>query len=81
MYGAPEYGGNRNLAGWRYTNWPGDSQPAGFSAAQVSGPAANGRSLSAAKVASLERFLPGLAGARFPNDAHWRPRRRRLLGP
>src|SRR5437899_1752808 len=24
MYGPPEYGGNKGLAGWLYTNWPGD---------------------------------------------------------
>ena len=31
MYGAPEYGGNRNGVGWSYTGWPGDrpSRPAG----------------------------------------------------
>ncbi|MBX7161501.1 MAG: gluconate 2-dehydrogenase subunit 3 family protein [Acidimicrobiia bacterium] len=38
MYGAPEYGGNRGLAGWAYTQWPGDSQPRGYTAAEVSEP-------------------------------------------
>jgi hypothetical protein len=38
MYGPPEYGGNRGLVGWRYTNWPGDRQPRGFSRREVSGP-------------------------------------------
>jgi len=30
MYGPPEYGGNRRLAGWGYTRWPGDVQPSGY---------------------------------------------------
>src|SRR5205814_750366 len=29
MYGPPEYGGNRSLAGWGYTRWQGDLQPRG----------------------------------------------------
>ncbi len=36
MYGAPEYGGNRGLVGWTPTDWPGDVQPGGFSASEVS---------------------------------------------
>jgi len=38
MYGAPEYGGNRDLAGWRYIDFEGDVQPRGYSDAEVSGP-------------------------------------------
>jgi len=38
MYGAPEYGGNQGLAGWRYIGFEGDTQPRGFTDAQVSGP-------------------------------------------
>jgi Gluconate 2-dehydrogenase subunit 3 len=38
MYGVPEYGGNRNLVGWTTTGWPGDVQPRGYTAAEVSGP-------------------------------------------
>jgi hypothetical protein len=38
MYGPPEYGGNRGLVGWQYTNWPGDVQPHGFSRREVSEP-------------------------------------------
>ena len=38
MYGPPEYGGNRGLVGWHYTNWPGDRQPRGFSRREVSEP-------------------------------------------
>jgi hypothetical protein len=38
MYGAPEYGGNRKLVGWKPLQWPGDVQPRGFRAARVSQP-------------------------------------------
>jgi hypothetical protein len=38
-YGAPEYGGNRDLAGWRAIGFPGDVQPRGYTDAEVSGPA------------------------------------------
>jgi hypothetical protein len=38
MYGAPEYGGNQGLVGWRYIGFEGDTQPAGFTDAEVSGP-------------------------------------------
>lgn len=37
-YGAPEYGGNRDLAGWRYLDYAGDVQPRGYTDAEVSGP-------------------------------------------
>ncbi|MEU4806651.1 gluconate 2-dehydrogenase subunit 3 family protein [Actinosynnema sp. NPDC023587] len=35
MYGNPEYGGNRDLVGWRDIGFPGDSQPTGYSPAEV----------------------------------------------
>jgi hypothetical protein len=38
MYGAPEYGGNRGLVGWRYIDFEGDVQPRGYSDAEVSNP-------------------------------------------
>ena len=38
MYGAPEYGGNRDLAGWRYIGFEGDVQPRGYTDEEVSGP-------------------------------------------
>jgi Gluconate 2-dehydrogenase subunit 3 len=37
-YGAPEYGGNRDTAGWRAIQFPGDTQPRGFTDAEVSQP-------------------------------------------
>ena len=38
MYGAPEYGGNRDGAGWAYVGHEGDVQPRGYSDAEVSEP-------------------------------------------
>jgi hypothetical protein len=35
MYAVPEYGGNRNGAGWKGVYWPGDSQRRGYTATQV----------------------------------------------
>jgi hypothetical protein len=36
-YGAPEYGGNQDLAGWRAIGYAGDVQPRGWSDAEVTG--------------------------------------------
>ncbi|HVA09030.1 MAG TPA: gluconate 2-dehydrogenase subunit 3 family protein [Acidimicrobiales bacterium] len=38
MYGAPEYGGNRDGVGWANIGRLGDVQPRGYSDAEVSGP-------------------------------------------
>jgi hypothetical protein len=38
MYGAPEYGGNRNGVGWSYIGFAGDVQPLGYSDEEVSQP-------------------------------------------
>lgn len=38
MYGAPEYGGNRDLAAWKYTRFDGDVQPRGYTDEQVENP-------------------------------------------
>ena len=38
MYGAPEYGGNRDGVGWAYIDYEGDVQPRGYSDAEVSQP-------------------------------------------
>jgi Gluconate 2-dehydrogenase subunit 3 len=37
-YGPPEYGGNRDLAGWRAIGFAGDIQPRGWTDAEVSEP-------------------------------------------
>ena len=36
LYAAPEYGGNRGLAGWKEIGFPGDVQPRGYTADEVS---------------------------------------------
>jgi Gluconate 2-dehydrogenase subunit 3 len=36
-YGAPEYGGNRDLAGWSAIGFPGDVQPRGYTDDEVTG--------------------------------------------
>jgi hypothetical protein len=36
-YGPPEYGGNTDLAGWRAIQFPGDSQPRGYTDDEVRG--------------------------------------------
>jgi hypothetical protein len=38
MYGAPEYGGNRDAIAWAFLGRDGDVQPRGYSDADVSGP-------------------------------------------
>lgn len=38
MYGAPEYGGNKDLAAWDFTSYDGDVQPRGYTAEQVTTP-------------------------------------------
>ena len=38
MYGAPEYGGNRDAAGWAAIDFPGDVQPRGYTDDEVAGP-------------------------------------------
>lgn len=38
MYGAPEYGGNRNGVGWSYIGYAGDVQPRGYTDEEVSEP-------------------------------------------
>lgn len=38
MYGPPEYGGNRDLSGWRAIGFDGDVQPQGYTDAEVSEP-------------------------------------------
>ena len=35
MYAAPEYGGNQDLAGWKYIGYEGDRQPIGYSRQQM----------------------------------------------
>jgi gluconate 2-dehydrogenase subunit 3-like protein len=79
VYGAPEYGGNHGLVGWRPLNWPGDVQPRGYSPAQVSEPDPNGAPRPAVSRATatriLEQFLPFAGGRPAPAGAWWQARR------
>jgi hypothetical protein len=36
MYSVPEYGGNQGLVGWQDISYPGDTQPVGYTAEEVS---------------------------------------------
>jgi len=38
IYAVPEYGGNANLVGWQDIKFPGDSQPRGYTDAEVEAP-------------------------------------------
>jgi hypothetical protein len=38
LYGAPEYGGNRDLVGWENIGWDGDVQPRGYTREEVEHP-------------------------------------------
>ena len=38
LYGAPEYGANRDLLAWTYTNYAGDVQPRGWTRAEIEQP-------------------------------------------
>ena len=48
--------------GWRYTDWPGDTQPRGFTAAEVSGPGGSGHRLGPGTAAALHRFIGPATG-------------------
>ena len=76
MYGPPEYGGNKGLAGWSYTAWDGDRQPAGHTNAEVSGPSPGASpKMSAAALRGVERFVPALHGTRAERGRPWVARR------
>jgi Gluconate 2-dehydrogenase subunit 3 len=60
LYAAPEYGGNRGLVGWKDIAFPGDIQPRGYTADEVSrsdGPDPVG---NAGVVADVLKFLGAL---------------------
>jgi hypothetical protein len=75
-YGPPEYGGNRNLVGWTVNHWPGDTQPRGYTPAQVSGPDPQPTTpaLSAKAATAALKFLPALAGESATHARPWRGR-------
>jgi hypothetical protein len=72
MYGPPEYGGNKGLAGWTYTAWDGDRQPAGHTNAEVTDPSPGpSPKMSAAALRGVDRFLPALHGAPAQHGRPW----------
>jgi len=74
MYGPPEYHGNRDLVGWTTTNWPGDTQPRGYTPAQVSGPDPGDPTapITAGEAqTALDRFLAALAGRPAAAGSWW----------
>ena len=71
MYGPPEYGGNRGLAGWIYTQWPGDVQPRGFTDAEVGTPG-SGALIGASAIPVVEQLLGALAQPGLAPNATWR---------
>ena len=69
MYGAPEYGGNRSLISWRYTDWHGDVHPRGFTREQVEQPDPDSNQITAADLALLKQLVP-LVPLASPEFAH-----------
>ncbi len=69
MYGPPEYGGNRDLVGWSSTAWAGDTQPRGFTHAQITQP--DQGAASAPDALPAIHALPDLSGRQAPREAWW----------
>lgn len=60
MYGNPEYGGNRSLAGWKEIGYPGDSQPTGYTDQEVERSDGHDPVEETRVVADVLRFLGAL---------------------
>ena len=69
MYGPPEYGGNRDLVGWSSNAWAGDTQPRGFTRAQITQP--DRGAASAPDALPAIQALPDLSGRQAPREAWW----------
>lgn len=63
VYGPPQYGGNRDGAGWKPLGWPGFTQPRGFTPGEVSEPDVG---------ASASRNAASELRSSLPDDAGWR---------
>jgi len=77
MYGAPEYGGNKDLVGWKYIHFPGDSQPRGWTAEEMLAPDTSA-AISAAQLKKFDltaAFQRLAAGNARPAAAPWKGRR------
>ncbi|HEX3899654.1 MAG TPA: gluconate 2-dehydrogenase subunit 3 family protein [Mycobacteriales bacterium] len=73
MYSVPEYGGNRDTAGWKGVHWPGDSQRRGYTASEVA-------TSDGLDVVVLTPTLEAVLGELGVVSAARRLRRRRSLG-
>ena len=76
MYGAPEYGGNRDLVGWKYIKFPGDTQPRGWTAEEMLAPDTSAP-IGAAQLDGLDvhALFQHLAGAPRSAKTPWSGRR------
>jgi hypothetical protein len=71
MYGAPEYGGNRDLVGWRFTKYQGDRQPRGWTRDEVEAGPVPGESIVIDRLPfDRERLLKLAALGASPELAH-----------
>jgi hypothetical protein len=68
MYGAPEYGGNKDLVGWGFTEYDGDVQPRGWTRRQIEELDSGPRASRAAAMPSNLLAVAALAGS--PELAH-----------
>ncbi len=66
FYGAPEYGGNQDLVGWRDIGWPGDVQPQGYPDSEVSAPGDRTPLDPTAAVAAVVTLVSATAPAPLP---------------
>jgi gluconate 2-dehydrogenase gamma chain len=60
LYAAPEYGGNRGLAGWKDIGFPGDIQPRGYTSDEVERSDSHDPVTSTPIVADVLKLLGGL---------------------
>lgn len=60
VYGAPEYGGNRGLVGWKPVRWRGDVQPRGYRPSEVSHPDPSAAPQPVAAGVPVQVLLDGL---------------------
>lgn len=72
MYGAPEYGGNRGLVAWRYSNYDGDVHPRGYTPEEIENPGGSSSrdTMSAITGETTLAELSAIAPLAAPEAAH-----------